>query len=156
MKKEKNELLVFLAGVVLLVVGLFLFCQKVEVASTWGLGWRVGGFPIGGGLVIVPLIIGIVWMFATGSMASKVFSGFSVLLIIAAVIASTRIYLRALTLFDWILILVLIFAGVGLILRTTLAGKNKKDSNSGNANKEGSHNSSMDIDEEIEKIKNNK
>lgn len=156
MKKEKNELLVFLAGVVLLVVGLFLFCQKVEVASTWGLGWRVGGFPIGGGLVIVPLIIGIVWMFATGSMASKVFSGFSVLLIIAAVIASTRIYLRALTLFDWILILVLIFAGVGLILRTTLVGKNKKDNNSDNANKESSHNSSMDIDEEIEKIKNNK
>ena len=156
MKKEKNELLVFLAGVVLRVVGLFLFCQKVEVASTWGLGWRVGGFPIGGGLVIVPLIIGIVWMFATGSMASKVFSGFSVLLIIAAVIASTRIYLRALTLFDWILILVLIFAGVGLILRTTLVGKNKKDNNSDNANKESSHNSSMDIDEEIEKIKNNK
>ena len=156
MKKEKNELLVFLAGVVLLVVGLFLFCQKVEVASTWGLGWRVGGFPIGGGLVIVPLIIGIVWMFATGSMASKVFSGFSVLLIIAAVIASTRIYLRALTLFDWILILVLIFAGVGLILRTTLVGKNKKDNNSDNANKESSHNSSMDIDEEIEKFKNNK
>lgn len=156
MKREKNELLVFLAGIALLVVGLFLFCQKVEVASTWGLGWRLGGFPIGGGLVIVPLVIGIVWMFATGSMASKVFSGFAVLLIIAAVIASTRIYLRALTLFDWILILVLIFGGLGLILRSTLAGKNKKDSDSDESKPDNKLNSSSDIEEEIQKIKNNK
>ena len=80
------------------------------------------------GLIIVPLIIGIVWMFATeGSFPSKVFTAASVLLIIVAIIMTTNITLTRMTLYEWVLLLVLIFGGTGLLARLLLAGPGKKD-----------------------------
>lgn len=79
------------------------------------------------GLIMIPFIIGIVWMFASGgSFWSKVFTVVSVLLIIAAIIISTRIYLAHLTLYEWILILVLIFGGAGLLARVLFAMPGKR------------------------------
>ena len=95
MKETKNELLQFVGGIVMLAVGLFIFSQKVIVHSSWfGYGgFSVAGIRISSGLVIVPLIIGIIWMFATSSFASKVFTAISVILILAAVILNTDIRL---------------------------------------------------------------
>ena len=68
------------------------------------------------GLIVVPLIIGIVWMFVSGAnFASKVFTVLAVIIIIASVVMTTNIHLSAMTLYDWILILVLIFGGAGLV-----------------------------------------
>ena len=66
LKETKNELLQFVGGIVMLAVGLFIFSQKVIVHSSWfGYGgFSVAGIRISSGLVIVPLIIGIIWMFA--------------------------------------------------------------------------------------------
>ena len=129
MKKAKNELLQFLAGLAMLVSGLFIFSQKVTVFSGFfGFGWRMGGFYMSNGLIIVPLIIGIVWMFATeGSFPSKVFTAASVLLIIVAIIMTTNITLTRMTLYEWVLLLVLIFGGAGMLARLLLAGPGKKD-----------------------------
>ena len=56
---------------------------------------------------MVPLIIGVVWMFASGgSFVSKVFTVLSVILIIAAIVASTRIWLVTITMYEWGLILI--------------------------------------------------
>ena len=129
MKKAKNELLQLLAGLAMLVSGLFIFSQKVTVFSGFfGFGWRMGGFYMSNGLIIVPLIIGIVWMFATeGSFPSKVFTAASVLLIIVAIIMTTNITLTRMTLYEWVLLLVLIFGGAGMLARLLLAGPGKKD-----------------------------
>lgn len=77
MKKPGNELLQFLAGLAMLVVGLYIFSQKVMVSSSFfGGGMWLGGFRMSGGIIMIPFIIGIIWMFASGgSFASKVFSG---------------------------------------------------------------------------------
>lgn len=73
---------------------------------------------------MVPFIIGVVWMFASeGSFASKAFTVAGVLIIIAAVIMTTNISLVHITLFEWILILVLIFGGAGLLARIFFAGR---------------------------------
>lgn len=129
MKKAKNELLQFLAGLAMLVSGLFIFSQKVTVSSGFfGFGWRMGGFYMSNGLIIVPLIIGIVWMFATeGSFPSKVFTAAGVLLIIVAIIMTTNITLTRMTLYEWVLLLVLIFGGAGMLARLLLTGPGKKD-----------------------------
>lgn len=122
MKKATNELLQFLGGLAMLIGGLFLFSQKVIVSSGFGSGFMLGGIHLTSGLVIVPLIIGIVWMFASGgSFASKFMTGVGVFIIIAAVIASTTIHLTTITLYEWILILVLIFGGAGLLAKILLA-----------------------------------
>ena len=122
--KTKRNLWLFVIGVVMLAVGLFIFSQKVLVSSSFLSGWSIGGLHITSGLIVVPLIIGVIWMFITeANLISKIFTGLSVILIIVAVIMSTRIYLETVTLFDWILMLVLIFGGLALVLKTLLGGK---------------------------------
>ena len=84
------------------------------------------GLNVNSGLVIIPFIIGVVWLFVKpGSFGAKLVTGLGFLLIIVSVIASTTIRLQRLTLFEWILYLVLIFGGVGLLARA-LFGGNKK------------------------------
>lgn len=123
MKKAKNELLQFLAGLAMLVSGLFIFSQKVTVSSGFfGYGLRIGGLYMTNGLVMIPFIIGVVWMFASeGSFASKVSTVAGVLLIILAIIMTTNIRLVSITLYEWVLILVLIFGGAGLLARIFFA-----------------------------------
>ena len=127
MKKARNELLQFLAGLAMLIAGLFIFSQKVMVYSSFlggGLGISIGRMSLSNGLVIVPFIIGVVWMFASeGSFASKVFTAAGVLIIILAVIMTTNITLVRITLYEWVLILVLIFGGAGLLIRILFAGR---------------------------------
>lgn len=126
MKKEKNELLKLLAGMAMLVAGLFIFSQKVMVTSGFfGFGFTLGGIHFGNGLIMVPFIIGIVWMFGSGgSLLSKLFTIASVILIIAAVIMTTNLSLMRVTLYEWILILALIFGGAALLARLLLSDKN--------------------------------
>ena len=164
MKETKNELLQFVGGIVMLAVGLFIFSQKVIVHSSWfGYGgFSVAGIRISSGLVIVPLIIGIIWMFTIGAnFASKVFTAFSVLLIIVSVIMSTHIHLSSMTLYEWILLLVLIFGGAGLVAKVLFAGsasddKKKKSSRKGKGDDiDSSFSSVKNIDDELEQMKKN-
>lgn len=125
MKKARNELLQFLAGLAMLIAGLFVFSQKVMVTSGFfGYGFRIGGIHMGNGLIMVPFIIGVVWMFVTeGNIASKLFTAASILIVILAVILTTDIRLMHVTLYEWVLILVLIFGGAGLVARILFASR---------------------------------
>lgn len=160
MKEAKNELMQFVAGIVMLAVGLYIFSQKVIVFSGYGFFFTGGRFS--SGLIIVPLIIGIVWMFITGAnFASKVFTSLSVLLIIVSVIMSTHIHLSAMTLYEWILLLVLIFGGAGLVGKVLFASsatsaKEKKASDKGkNTGYGNTFSNGKSIDDELEQMKKN-
>ena len=90
MKEAKNELMQFVAGIIMLVVGLYIFSQKVIVFSGF---FSFGGGRFSSGLIVVPLIIGIVWMFVSGAnFASKVFTVLAVIIIIASVVMTTNIH----------------------------------------------------------------
>lgn len=159
MKKPGNELLQFLGGLAMLVVGLYIFSQKVMVSSSFLGGMRIGGLHMNNGMIIIPLIIGIVWMFASGgSFISKVFTGLGVLIIVASIVISTNISLSYISLYEWILILVLIFGGVGILARILLASrgngtKEKADKEEIADNKERAREIEEKIDREIEQIK---
>lgn len=111
----------------MLVVGLFLFTNKAEVQTAFFSGTiRLFGAHLNSGLVIIPFIIGIVWLFVKPhSFGAKLVTGLGILIIIVSVIASTTIRLPRITLYEWILYLVLIFGGAGLLARA-LFGGNKK------------------------------
>ena len=157
MKEAKNELLQFVAGVIMLVVGLYILSQKVMVSSTYGF-FSLWGGTFSSGLIMIPFIIGVVWMFATGgSFASKVFTALSVLLIIVSIIVSTRIWLVRITMYEWVLILVLIFGGAGLVAKVLFAN-NKSERESGKKDKDNADNfkkQAGSIDDEIERMKKN-
>ena len=157
---EKNPLMEFLAGVGMLVIGLFVFFQKVVVTSSFfGFGYTMGGLSISSGVVIIPLIIGIVWMFVNvDSFGAKLLTAAGVLFIIFSVIMSTRIMLTTMTLFEWIVILVLIFGGLGLVARVLFAGKRTGRGHAGRTerieeNNVNDENVVDEIDKELEELK---
>ncbi len=127
MKKERNELLEFLGGLAMLVVGLYLFTNKVSVQSTLFSGvLHLGGMHVNSGLVVIPFIIGIVMIFVKPeSFVSKLVAGCGLLIIIFAVIASTTIRLPRISLYEWLLYLVLIFGGLALLCRVLFNDKKK-------------------------------
>ena len=154
MKEAKNELMQFVAGIIMLVVGLYIFSQKVIVFS----GFFSFGGSFSSGLIVVPLIIGIVWMFVSGAnFASKVFTVLAAIIIIASVVMTTNIHLSAMTLYDWILILVLIFGGAGLVGKVLFAGNFSDDKGRKGGNKKADDVSSSvkNIDDELEQLKKN-
>lgn len=155
MKEAKNELMQFVAGIIMLVVGLYIFSQKVTVFSGF---FSFGGGRFSSGLIVVPLIIGIVWMFVSGAnFASKVFTVLAAIIIIASVVMTTNIHLSAMTLYDWILILVLIFGGAGLVGKVLFAGNFSDDKGRKGGNKKADDVSSSvkNIDDELEQLKKN-
>lgn len=159
MKNPGNELLQFLGGLAMLIVGLYILAQKVMVSSSFLGGMRLGGMSMNNGMIIIPLIIGIIWMFASGgSFISKVFTGMSVLLIVAAIVISTNISLVHMSLYEWVIILVLIFGGVGILAKILLASRSEDKEEKANKeeiddNRKKALDIEKKIDKEIEQIK---
>lgn len=127
MSDPKKDLINFLVGIAMLGSGLFFFSQKVVVHSSFWGSFGLGGIRVTSGLLVVPLIAGIIWMFASDNkIGPGILIAVGVLLIIAGVIASTTISLTTITLYEWVLMLVLIFGGIGLLVKVMLLGGSKK------------------------------
>ena len=61
LKKQRNPLAQFVIGMVMLAAGLYWFLSNVSVSTYFGLS--LWGFRFGAGLVVVPFIAGIIWLF---------------------------------------------------------------------------------------------
>lgn len=122
-KRERNELLEFLGGAMMLAGGLYLFCNKVTVTSSFFAG-RIsfGGLSVASGVCIIPFLIGIFLMFMDpDAFLGKLVTILGVVVIIAAVIMTTRLELPRITLYEWLLYLVLIVGGFALVARVLFA-----------------------------------
>ena len=134
MKEARYELLEFLGGVAMHAVGLYWFSLNVRVSSTFfSGGLMIGSITIHNGLIIVPFIIAVILVFIKPeSFGRKLFLGISVLLIIASIIYTTNFHLVAMSLFEWVGILILIFGGLALVCKILFKpvdkDKNKKES----------------------------
>ena len=105
-------------GLLLLAVGLFWLSSIVSVTSSWGMGWRIAGVNIASGLVLVPLIAGLVWLFFDyEALGAKILSGLGVVIIVASIIMSVRLHVHDTSLFVFILTFTFIAGGLGLLLR---------------------------------------
>jgi hypothetical protein len=80
-------------------------------------GIRIGVFHLGTGIIFIPFIVCLIWMFMTGSKWSKICFGLSVIIILVSVITSVDLHLVHTSLFEWIVILALIFGGAGVVIR---------------------------------------
>lgn len=117
----------FIIGLILLGAGLFILSNKVIVASVW-YTWsflRLGGHNFSNGLVIIPLIIGIIMLvYNPKSTIAKIISILGAVFIVLTIIMGVDIRFVHSTLFEYILMLGLIASGAGLLIRA-FAKKNR-------------------------------
>lgn len=108
----------FLFGAALVVAGGYLLLTRVMVSGgSWAL-WGYNAF----GLSLLPLVLGIGFLFFNGrSLAGWVLTSAGMLIIVLGVVANLGIYFRPTTLFDTLLILGLLAAGLGLVARSLRA-----------------------------------
>lgn len=120
MKKEKNDLVVFLVGIIMLAAGLYWFTSSVTVSSGF-YSWRLGGISLGG-LVVVPFIVGICWIFTNpDSIGAKIVTVLGIVVLLASVIAETRFIFRNRNLYEYLVMLIFICGGAALTAKVLFA-----------------------------------
>jgi hypothetical protein len=112
----------FFLGLVMMCGGFYLLLNNVIVSSSFGLGSRmfgIGGFGITGGIILIPLIIGVGMIFYNArSYLGWLIAVVAFFAMVFGVISSVSLDLRTMSAFSLITILVLAFGGLGLFLRS--------------------------------------
>jgi len=105
----------FVLGFVLAVAGGYLLTNQVTVTTGRFLFYGMNAF----GLSLIPFLIGVAMLFFNGK---NVFGWLlfvaSLVIVLAGVLANLNIYFRPTSLFNTLLMLALLAAGIGLILRS--------------------------------------
>jgi hypothetical protein len=105
----------FLIGAAMTVVGCIWFFQNLMVSSSIRTMWGYGG----SGLALLVLVVGIGVLFFSGkSLLGWLMVGVGGLMIFISVISNLVIYFMPTSLFQTVLMLGLIFGGLGLVARS--------------------------------------
>src|SRR5215831_2953734 len=116
----------FFLGFAMACAGGWLLTNQVTVSSEYfGSGflipfvnYRMNSF----GLSLIPFIMGIGFLFFNGkSLAGWLLTIAGLVIILAGILMSLHIYFRPTTLFNTLMMLVLLFGGVGLVVRSLKA-----------------------------------
>lgn len=100
--------------------GGYLLLNSLRVLHGFGGGlFAIGGLSVTGGMILIPFIFGLGIIFYDASKwYGWLLAGGSLLGLIVEAIASVRFSFQDMSAFDLIIILVLLFGGVGLVLRS--------------------------------------
>lgn len=105
----------FLIGFVLAVIGGWLLMDQVIVTSGAWMLWGYHSF----GLSLVPFVAGVALLFFNGkSVVGWLLLLAGLAIVLAGVIANLQVYFRPTSLFNTLMMLVLLFGGIGLIARS--------------------------------------
>ena len=105
----------FVMGFVMACVGGYLLTNQVSVVGSYWNFWGGNSF----GITLIPMLLGIAVVFFNGrSTIGWTLTIAGALFILAGVIANMHIYFQPTSLFNTILMLVLLVGGLGLILRS--------------------------------------
>ena len=105
----------FLIGFAMAAAGAYLLTNQVTVTGGYWTFWGHGSF----GLSLVPLLAGVGILFFNGrSVVGWLLTLAGAVIILAGVLANLDIYFRPTSLFNTILMLVLLAGGIGLVARS--------------------------------------
>jgi hypothetical protein len=108
----------FFIGLIMAAAGGYLITNQVQVTTSF---WRFGQYG-GFGLTMLPLLVGIACLFYNGkSIIGWLLTAVGAAIILAAILMNMDIYFRQTTLFNTIVMLGLLFGGLGLIARSLRA-----------------------------------
>jgi len=105
----------FLIGFAMAVAGGYLLTQQVTVTSGYWHLWGYNAF----GLSLIPLLFGVALLFFNGrSVIGWLLLIGGAVIVLAGILLNLEIYFRSTSLFNTLLMLVLLFGGLGLIARS--------------------------------------
>ena len=105
----------FLIGFAMAVAGGYLLTNQVTVTGGF---WHIGGYSAFG-LTLLPFVIGIAFLFFDGKSAvGWVLTIAGAVILFAGIIANLEIYFRSTSLFNTLVMLVLLLGGIGLVARS--------------------------------------
>jgi len=105
----------FLIGLAMAVAGGYLLTSHVSVTSG---AWTIGGYNAFG-MSLIPFIFGVALLFFNGrSIFGWLLLFGGVVIILTGIIMNLQIYFRSASLFELIIMLVLLFGGIGLLARS--------------------------------------
>ncbi|MBA3442262.1 MAG: hypothetical protein H0T92_20590 [Pyrinomonadaceae bacterium] len=105
----------FLLGLAMAVAGAYLLTNRVSVTSGYWSLWGYNSF----GMSLVPLVFGIGILFFNGkSIAGWLLLFVGTIIILAGILMNLQIYFQPTSLFNTIVMLVLLAGGIGLVARS--------------------------------------
>ena len=105
----------FLTGVVMAAVGGYLLTNQVQVTTSFWHFWGANAF----GLTLLPLLVGVGLLFFNGrSVAGWLLAIVGCAIILAGILMNMDIYFRQTSLFNTLVMLVLLAGGIGLVARS--------------------------------------
>ena len=107
----------FLIGLAMSAVGAYLLSNRVMVVGAYWDFYGQSTF----GITLIPLLIGVGLLFFNGrSVAGWLLTVLGALFIFAGILANLRIYFEPTSLFNTLVILIMLVGGLGLIARAVL------------------------------------
>ena len=111
----EGGVMLFLFGLALAVAGAYMLTSRVMVQTG---GWRLWGYSAFG-LTLIPLLLGIGMLFFNGrSIAGRLLTFLGLVIIFAGIILNLDIYFRPTSLFETLMMLGMLAAGVGMVARS--------------------------------------
>jgi len=105
----------FLVGLGMAIAGAYLLTNQVTVTSGY---WRVWGYN-GFGLSLIPLVMGIGLLFFNGrSIAGWLLTFAGAVIIFVGILTNLDVYFQPTSLFNTIVMLILLAGGIGLVARS--------------------------------------
>jgi predicted membrane channel-forming protein YqfA (hemolysin III family) len=114
----------FLIGLIMAGVGAYLLLNQVEVTTSWWHLWGISAF----GLSLLPMLIGIGILFFNGrSLLGWILTLLGFAIILAGILMNMDIYFRRTSLYNTLVMLVLLAGGLGLIARSLRPQKSAQE-----------------------------
>ena len=121
--KKASDFIEFYMGILLIIAGLFFLLSKAVVRSGF-YSFSVGGLNVSTGLVVIPLMIGIIWLVNNPkSIIARIITIAGALFIVGSIIMSIRITFTTTSMFDYLIMMLLIAGGIGLMIKASLMAR---------------------------------
>ncbi len=115
----------FIIGIIMMIGGGYLLLNSIVVRPQFGMGMRafgIGRMPVTSGMILIVFMFGVGLIFYDrAKWAGWVLAVGSVIALVFGVLASTTLMFANLSVFDLLVILVLLVGGIGLFLRSLVA-----------------------------------
>lgn len=117
--KKASDFIEFYMGILLIISGMFFLFSKAVVHSGFN-GWSViGGINVSTGLIVIPLMLGIIWLVNNPkSILARLITIAGSIFIVGSIIINIRITFTTTSMFDYLVMMLLIAGGVGLLLKS--------------------------------------